>query len=92
MFYFADRHPFAIDQMAYRDHPEGAANLSRIVIVAIVEHLPVEAALDTGGAFLVCNPELVEWLGLQPGTGMPVQPLQIRGASVKGELHCVTLT
>ncbi len=91
MLYFADGQPFTVGQMAYRDHPKGATGLSRIVIIALVEGLPVEAVLDTGGAFLICNPELVEWLGLRPGTGMPARPLQIRGASVRGELHRVTL-
>lgn len=92
MLYDVDGRQFAAGKMPYRDHVGDVGNLPRIVIVTIVERLPVEAALDTGGSFLVCNPELVEWLGLYPGTGISTASLFIRGMSVNGELHRVTMT
>ncbi|MFB0536973.1 MAG: hypothetical protein ACETWR_18565 [Anaerolineae bacterium] len=64
----------------------------RIMIGVQIEGLYTETAVDTGGVYLVCDPEIVDLLKLDPSSGLGTDKLQIRGFEVGGTLHRVSLT
>jgi hypothetical protein len=64
----------------------------RIMIGVQIEDFYTEAAVDTGGVYLVCNPETAGFLKLDPDSALSTDKVGIRGSSVPGTLHRVFLT
>jgi hypothetical protein len=66
--------------------------LDRIALFIDIEGSQTEAAVDTGGAYLLCNPEIARELQLDPAEGLPIDHLYVRGQRIPGTLHKVSLT
>jgi hypothetical protein len=65
--------------------------LDRITLLVQVDDITTEAAIDTGGAYLFCNPQLAETLNLDESDALTVNALEIRGQTLRGTLHRVFL-
>ncbi|RLC84125.1 MAG: hypothetical protein DRI79_13270 [Chloroflexi bacterium] len=63
----------------------------RIMIGVQIEGLYTETAVDTGGVYLVCDPEIADLLELDPSSGLGADRLEVRGFKVRGTLHRVSL-
>ena len=62
------------------------SGLDRIVLFVQVEKVPTEAAIDTGGAYLFCNPQLADADGkLFDGMTMDGLHLSVKGCEVWAE-------
>jgi hypothetical protein len=57
-----------------------------------VEGVHVEALMDTEALFLICSSELAQHLHLRAAETLAQQTIIMRGESVQGTLHRVTLT
>jgi hypothetical protein len=64
----------------------------RIMIGVQIEDFHTEAAVDTGGVYLICDPEIADLLELDPSNALGTDKLRIRGFEVRGTLHRVSLT
>lgn len=91
---FEDDRPFAQGGCMFVDRPATAGTASSAIHIPIqIEGLSqTEAVVDTGGAYLVCNPEIADLLNLDPADALTVSGLEIRGHRVPGTLHRLTLT
>ena len=93
MLQFADGRPFATGACPYWDQlsPEHAET-PRIVVSIWVGGSQTQAVVDTGGVYLVCDPEISDLLRLDPSTGLGVTALVIRGYKYVGRLQRLTIT
>jgi hypothetical protein len=92
---FEDGRPFSQGACKYRDRPATELETTpRIFIIVKIEGLPTETAVDTGGVYLLCNPEIAEKLHLDPASGFATDSLMIPrlGLRVAGTLHRLSLT
>ena len=90
---YDDGTPFAVGVQTYRTHSVIRGDEDERAFVQIkIEGVEAEAFLDTGGAWLVCTPEIVAKLGLDPRGAVSSAALGIRGVRVAGWLHRLTLT
>ena len=85
---FADGRPFAIGACPYRDQlsPE-LAETPRIVVAIWIGDFQTQAVVDTGGVYLVCDPEIPDLLNLDSSVSLGVATLVIRGYGYVGDLH-----
>lgn len=88
---FEDGSPFAQGVSRYRSATDLQAT-PRILVNVQIEHIETMAAVDTGGIYLVCDPEIGDLLDLNPADGLETPPLLIRGRKVQGALHRMYLT
>ena len=92
---FEDGSPFAqgASKYVYRPVTE-LENTPRIFVGVKIENIPTEAVVDTGGVYLLCNPEIGELLDLDPASGLETKKLRIPrlGLDVPGTLHRLYLT
>ena len=65
--------------------------LDRIRLFVQLEEIQTRVALDTGGAYLICPPEIAEALELDPAYRLDRVELSIRGQPTQGDLHKVYL-
>jgi predicted aspartyl protease len=54
------------------------------------ERMP--AVVDTGGAYIILNPDFASAVGLTPTSSLGVERIQIRGITCHGTVHRVPLT
>ena len=91
--HFDDGTPFAGGLCSYTNRsatPE--ERLTRLFIRVSIEDQPTSALLDTGGAYLILNPEIAEAIELSSEDAVGTDHLVIRGVTVTGELHRIALT
>ncbi|MGD2158115.1 MAG: hypothetical protein PVG14_06520 [Anaerolineales bacterium] len=65
---------------------------NRIIISVILDDIKTLAFVDTGGAYVICSPEIAEELNLDPKGGIIVDSLLWRNEKLKGSLHRVPMT
>lgn len=93
MLCFVDGRPFSQGACTFSYRPVTEQDTTpRIVVGVQIEGLYTETAVDTGGVYLVCDPEIADLLKLDPSSGLGTHKLQIRGFKVRGTLHRVSLT
>lgn len=63
------------------------STLPRIFIDVAVEGVVTIAAIDTGGAYLVCEPQVARKAGLRPASSLGRQIVNIRGQSYPGHVY-----
>ncbi len=89
---FTDSRSFTTGVCPYWDHlSQGRIGTPRIAINIEIEGLWTQAVVDTGGVYLVCDPEMSDLLDLGPGTGLGVATLNIRGSNYQGSLQRITV-
>jgi len=93
MLHFEDGRLFSQGACTFSYRPATEQDTTpRIMIGVQIEDLCTEAAVDTGGVYLVCDPEIADLLELDPNSGLGADKLRIRGFEVHGTLHRVSLT
>ena len=84
---------FATGAAPYSYRPEyQSLDIPKLFLQIAVEGVHVEALMDTGAMFLICSPELAQHLHLRESEALAQQTIVMRGESVQGTLHRVTLT
>lgn len=92
MLFFDDGSRFAEGATSMRMASVGRDRASlRILVPIIVEGVQTEAVLDTGGVYLVCDPDLADALDLDPTGGVGRVRLLIRGEEWEGSLYRLSL-
>jgi hypothetical protein len=90
---FTDGRPFTTGACPYWDQPpSGHTATPRITIVVKIEDFGTQAVVDTGGVYLVCDPEISDLLDLNSSTSLGVSTLLIRGYEYVGDLHRLIIT
>lgn len=64
----------------------------RIHVPVEIEGLQTTAIVDTGGVYLVIDPDFAEALNLNRDNALETTAVQIRGLNYKGNLHRLSLT
>jgi len=59
----------------------------RIIVAVQIGDFQTQAAVDTGGVYLVCDPEIPELLDLEQSTSLGMDDLVIRGYKYRGQLY-----
>ncbi len=89
---FEDGTPFAQGGCAYENRPASEQeNTPRIIVPVQIEGVATRAILDTGGVYLVCDPETAEFLALDPAQSLGTETLGIRGMRYAGNLYRLSL-
>jgi len=93
MLYYEDRHLFSTGMVTYQYRPvrEGDDTPRIILPVQIGEQL-TSAFVDTGGAYFVCDPNLVDELQIDPQEAIGTAAIRIRGVRYDGRLHRLPVT
>jgi len=88
---FEDGTPFATGVTPYIVGGPGEREAGRLLVAVSIEGLRTTAAVDTGGLYFVCHPELAE--GLEPYLTDPLLmgKLEIRGTEYDGNLYRLTV-
>jgi hypothetical protein len=90
---FEDGRPFAQGASTYLYRPATERDTTpRIFVAVLIEDIPTETVVDTGGVYLVCEPETADLLDLDAASGLATDKVNIRGRSVPGTLHRLYLT
>ena len=90
---FEDGRSFAQGACTFLYHPATEEDVTPRIIVAVqIEGLQTETVVDTGGVYLVCDPEIADLLDVDPARGLGIAELNIRGIKVSGSLHRLSLT
>lgn len=90
---FEDGKPFAQGVCSFLMRPATDQELiSRIFIEVQIEGVRTEVVVDTGGAYLVCNPEIADLLDLDPAAALHASEIEVRGRRTAGDLHRLYLT
>jgi hypothetical protein len=90
---FADGRPFATGTCPYWDQPPSRHTATpRITIVVQIDGFQTQAVVDTGGVYLVCDPEIPDVLDLDSSAGLGVDTLLISGYEYVGDLHRLIIT
>jgi hypothetical protein len=87
----ADGTPFCEGACPYSSRPATSGeSLNRIFIPIQIGAFTTDAALDTGGSFLILDPSVAEDLiGLRPEASLGTEVLMIRGERIRGHLYRV---
>ena len=90
---FADGRPFATGACPYWDQlSPDRTGTPRIIVAVWIGGSQTQAVVDTGGVYLVCDPEIPDLLDLDPSTSLGVAVLNIRGYEYVGDLQRLTVT
>jgi hypothetical protein len=90
---FPDHQPFATGAAAFSYRPVTMADpTNRLIVQVEIDGLQTEAVVDTGGAFLICAPELASSLALDRASAIEAQSINIRGERFTGDLYRLQLT
>jgi len=90
---FQDGRSFAQGACDYLYRPVTPGETTpRIIVEVLIEGIQAQAILDTGGAYLVCDPQIADVLNLDPADALETDKLNIRGVAVSGSIHRVLLT
>lgn len=93
MLHFEDGRPFSQGASVFSYRPATEQDTTPRIIVSVqIEDVCTESAVDTGGVYLVCDPEIADLLELDLRDGLDATKLLIRGVEVRGALHRVSLT
>ncbi len=85
---FTDGQPFTSGAAPYIDHhPSDPSHLLRLVVQIQVLDQATVAAIDTGGAYLILDPEYVDYSLDTLGEAVEPARLQIRGVAYDGALY-----
>jgi hypothetical protein len=85
--------PFSQGACPYQHRPiSEEETTNRILLDVEIDGQETQAVVDTGGVWLVCDPEIAAVLGLDPQDGADCPRLWIRGESFRGTLHRLPLT
>lgn len=80
--------PFASGEATCQLRPASPADrLDRLFVALEIGDAPVEAVMDTGGAYLIVNPDIARLLGLRTQNAIGVECVIIRGIRCGGALH-----
>ena len=83
---------FATSAAPYDYHDiSGGDNSARLILNVEVQGQRTQAILDIGAPFLICSPSLAKGLDLDPQEALSRHRILIRGSTVRGSLHRVTL-
>jgi hypothetical protein len=91
---FADGRPFTTGLCHYEDWEQtspGQTETPRIFVCLGIGGFQTQAALDTGGVYLVCDPETADLLDPSSGASLGVHELLIRGCRYNGDLRKLTI-
>jgi len=90
---FQDGRSFAQGACNYLYRPATPEETTpRIVVEVLIEGIQAQAILDTGGTYLVCDPQIADVLNLDPADALETARLNIRGVTIFGSIHRVFLT
>ncbi len=93
MLYFSDGRPFSQGALKYSYRPATQwEHTSRVFIPIQIEGFATEAAIDTGGVYLICDPEIAEFIGLDPRDRLHDTDVKIRGVTWRGDIYRASLT
>ena len=88
----ADGWPFATGSCPYLDHlAPRRSTKPRIFIPIAIGASSTQAAVDTGGVYFICDPELLGLLGLPSSPSLGRETVRIRGVDYKGHLHRLSI-
>ena len=73
-------------------HAHFGDRLTRLFLDVVIDGVPTNAVVDTGGAYLIVDPELAVGLGIRWGPAMHRDRLVIRGIVCSGTIHRMPLT
>ena len=85
---FPDGEPFTIGETAYQYRAATAYETHpHIILDVLVEGIATRAMVDTGGIYLLCNPNLATRLDLNHAEAISnIQSILFRGVLVQGRL------
>ena len=92
--HFPDREVFTTNSAAYQYRPATPHETTpRVVIDVVIEGLPTEAMVDTGGIYLLCHPQLANQLSLDTSDAISgILSILFRGVLVQGRLYRLHVT
>lgn len=89
---FEDGTPFAQGVCAYEHRPASEQeDTTRIIVPIQIEGVATRAIMDTGGVYLICDPEIAEFLALDLAESLGIETLGIRGVRYTGNLYRLSL-
>ena len=91
---FPNGEPFAIGEASYQYRPATAHETHpRVIVDVLVEGLATRAMIDTGGIYLLCNPNLATRLNLNRAKAISnIHSILFRGVLVQGRLYRISVT
>jgi hypothetical protein len=91
---FSTGEPFALGVTGYEYRSATSQETTpRLVLEVAIDGILVEAVVDTGGVYLLCNPYIARRLALAPAAALSgVQTILFRGVLVHGRLYRLSLT
>ena len=90
---FEDDRSFTQGNCTYQYRPAAEQAITPRIIVPIkIEGVETQAILDTGGVYLICDPQIAELLDLDPAGGLETDRLNFRGTRIGGALFRLSLT
>lgn len=85
---FADGQPFATGVARYDYRPATQHEDSlRLVLQIEIDGIRMPAVVDTGAPFVVCTPQFVKYLDIDPKMSVQRKTMLIRGSWVTGYLY-----
>ena len=91
--YFEDGQSFSQGSCTYLYRPATEEGKTpRILVPVQIEGIETQAMLDTGGVYLICDPQIADLCDLDPSTGLETDSVKSRGNRVAGILHRLSLT
>ena len=92
LLHFSDRSPFSSGACHYLSRRAAPGNhYERPFLSVSVDGHEFDAAVDTGGFFLILDPDLARSMGVEPEQGVDFDGLQLRGVTYRGRLHRVPI-
>jgi len=91
MLKFADGRPFVNGVVPYFVGEPGEETSGRLLVEVSIEGQSTIAAIDTGGFYFVCQPDLARELTSHLTDYLGETGLKIRGVQCKGNLYLLTL-
>lgn len=92
LLHFSDSTAFSSGACRYLARTAARGNLwERPFLTVSIGDNSFDAAVDTGGFFLILDPDLAREFGIDPKEGCEFGGLELRGSSYKGKLHRVPI-
>jgi hypothetical protein len=84
---------FAQGACTYRYDPATEYGCTPCIIVPVrIEEMNTEAVVDTGGLYLICNPELRDLVNPDPANSLGTGQVKVQGVTISGTIHRLSLT
>ncbi len=86
---FLDGEVFTTSSVSYQYRPATPHETTpRLILDVVIEGIPTEAMVDTGGIYLLCHPQLANQLSLDPADALSdMVSILFRGVLVHGRLY-----